>query len=492
MSKTFATLNIGSTNIRLLFVEGRQVVKWGSTPLPPGLVKDGLILRPKVVGALISTLFKSAGVPKKQVIVSLAGLSFTHRMLSLPSKMTGDSLSEAIQRAARKEMMLPDELYLRWQAISGGSDENSFFVLGVPSRPIDVLRETLAAAEIPPYLVDLSPLALARTIHRDEAIAVNLEPDCFDIVLIAGGIPAIMHTMTPRGEGATLEDNIRRLAGELLKTIEFYNNNHPQNPIDPAVPVMVTGELSGNALTAGLISNETGRPVEPVTLPLSFPGEFPAAAFATNIGLALKKLPQKSSGDGQAARFRDINLNILSEKYETGKVRLKPLHGVLALVIVAGLGLLLPANQFHSQSRAETSQLRTDLAGISQELNQAQSLISRARQIEDTINKLEAETETARQNGLYISAKGGDYADNLKLVTGALPVKASFTTVDIGSDLITLKGEADNAFTVVDYVVALEAMKKYSEVRIVFIGESSTPAVGASDVTFNIVITKPS
>jgi Tfp pilus assembly PilM family ATPase len=236
-TRTYVTLNIGSTSVRLLSVEGRQVKKWGSMPLPPGLVKDGLILRPKVVGALISTLFKSVGVPKKQVIASLAGLSFIHRILSLP-RMEHGSLSEAIHRAARKEMMLPpEELYLSWQNIDDRDDEKSFFVLGVPCHPIDVLVETLAEASIPPYLVDLNPLALARTVHRNEAIVVNLEPDCFDIVLISDGMPAVMHTITPRGEGATLEDNIRRLSDELLKTIEFFNNNHPRNPINTAMPV---------------------------------------------------------------------------------------------------------------------------------------------------------------------------------------------------------------------------------------------------------------
>ncbi len=73
--KMYVTLNISSTSIRLLSVAGRKVMKWGSMPLPTGLVKDGLVLRPRVVGAVISALFKSTGVPKKRVIASLTGLS---------------------------------------------------------------------------------------------------------------------------------------------------------------------------------------------------------------------------------------------------------------------------------------------------------------------------------------------------------------------------------------------------------------------------------
>ena len=231
--KTYVTLNISSTSVRLLSVTGRQVRKWGSMPLPAGLVKDGLILRPKVVGAVISALFKSTGAPKKRVITSLTGLSFIHRILSLP-RMERSDQSEAIQRAARKEMLLPlEELYLCWQAIGKRADETDFFVLGVPRNHIDALVQTLGEAGIQPYLVDLNPLALARVANRKEAIIVALEPDCFDIALVADGMPAIMHTINPRGEGATLEDNIRRLVDELSKTVEFYNINHPQNPLSP-------------------------------------------------------------------------------------------------------------------------------------------------------------------------------------------------------------------------------------------------------------------
>ncbi|GAI57774.1 unnamed protein product, partial [marine sediment metagenome] len=84
-----------------------------------------------------------------------------------------------------------------------------FFVLGVPRNLIDAVVQTLAEAGVKTYLIDLKPLALARAASRENALIVALEPGCFDIVLVADGIPAIMHTITPRGEGASIEDNIR-------------------------------------------------------------------------------------------------------------------------------------------------------------------------------------------------------------------------------------------------------------------------------------------
>lgn len=489
------TLNISSTSVRLLSIKGGKVEKWGSVPLPPGLIKNGLILQPKVVGAVISALFKSTEVPRKRVITSLTGLSFIHRILSLP-RMERDAQSEAIQRAARKEMPLSlEELYLGWQAISDGPEETDFFVLGVPRHLIDALVQTLGEAGIQPYLIDLNPLALARAANREEAIIVDLEPDCFDIVLVADGMPTIMHTIAPRGEGATLEDNIRLLVDELSKTVEFYNSNHPRNPLSPTTPLLLTGELSVETNPIELTLAEMGYPVELLAPPLELPPDLPVALFATNIGLALKELSLKSATRGEATLFRDINLNIISGKFRAGTSWVKLPHILLSLVVVTGLGLLLPMDQLRSQAEAETARLQTELTGVSQELDQALLSVDEAEQIEDTIDKIVAEAATVKRGHQYILSRGGSVAHNLKLVTNALPAEAYFTSVETGTDQITVVGEANNAFTVVDYVMALEALERFSEVRIVWIDKSKntgggTTEAGSTGVSFKVVINK--
>jgi Tfp pilus assembly PilM family ATPase len=63
----YVTLDVSANTIRILSVKGRRVKKWGSMPLPAGLVRDGHILDTKAVGAAINALFKSTGVPKKRV-----------------------------------------------------------------------------------------------------------------------------------------------------------------------------------------------------------------------------------------------------------------------------------------------------------------------------------------------------------------------------------------------------------------------------------------
>jgi len=487
------TLNISATSIRLLALKGGQVKKWASLMLEPGLVKDGVILQPEAVAAVINSLFKSTKFPREQVITSLTGLSFTYRVLSLP-RMKPALIEEAIKRGASKEMPLPlEEMYLSWQAIDSGGDEVDYFVFGVPKNLIDTVAETLAAAEVKPYRMDLKPLALARAASKESALIVALEPDCFDIVLIANGIPAIMHNITPRGEGASIEDNIKRLTDELSKTVEFYNNSHLENPLSPTIPLLLTGELSDDAATTTLIQAETAYSVERLVPPLQFPSYLSVALYAANMGLALRKAPQN-----EATSFQDICVNLLSAKQRARAQPLPIRYILVPLALIIAVVVMFALNQARSQAASETISLQTDLNQLSQELHQARLAAVEAEQIKETteatIGEITAEVESLREGHQLILSRGGDFTDILKMVYTAFPSEAHFTSIDIGADQIAVEGVADNPFAVVSYAMVLET-QGFSEVRIAEINDSSVTETETTEpentgVSFKIVISK--
>lgn len=480
----YVTLNITASSIRLLSMKGKQVERWGSAPLAPGLVKDGVILQPKAVGETISALFKSTKVPKQRVIASLTGLSFTYRILSLPRTKSA-LIEEAIQRSARREIPLPlEELYLSWQAINGKHDELDYFVLGVPRNPIDAAVQTLTEAGVEPYIVELKPLALARAANRGDALIVDLEPDCFDVVLVAGGIPTVIHTIAPRGEGANLEDNIRRLTDELSKTVKFYNNSHPETPLSPKTPLLLTGELATDATTSKLIQAEIEYPLESLVPPLEFPPALPIAPFATNMGLALQKVPPKMISKGETNGLHDINLNIISDKYRAKARPLSRRQILLPLALTIAFGLLIGLYQLNNQAGAESVRLQTALGVAGQELHEARLAFNEASQTEETINEMAADTEALKVEHQYILGQRGELATNLTLATGALPASSYFTSIQIGNDQLKIEGETDAASKVISYAQALEELG-FTGVRIANISEADT-----STISFAIVMSK--
>jgi len=488
------TLSINATSIRLLSVKAGRVKEWGEARLEPGLVRDGLILEPKTVGAAIDALFESTKTSKERVVTSLTGLPFTYRILSLP-RMKPALVEEAILRGARQEIPLPlEELYLSWQATGSRHNEVDFFVLGVSRNLIDAIVETLQEAGVKPYIIDLKPLALARAANRVDVLVVALEPDCFDVVLVASGIPAIMHSITPR-QGASIEDDVRRLTDELSKIVSFYNSSHPEDPLSLATPLLLTGELSADAATGRLIQSEVEYPVEFLVPPLKCPPDLPVALYATNMGLALKGVAEKTTAKGDVVRFYDINLNVLSGKYRT-EVRPVPLrHILLTLAAVAAVGLLFFMYQVRSQAGAETMQLQTELSRAGQELHQDLRASNEARQVEDTINEIEADVNALKQEHRDILSERGYFTDALRLVTGALPARAYFTSMEIGADEIIVEGRADSSLAVINYVMALETQGVFSEVRIAELDDSAhtggeTMGGGSTGVSFTIVISR--
>jgi hypothetical protein len=479
--KMYVTLSISNRDIKVLSVKGKRIEKWGNLALADGLVRDGQILQPPDVSEAITTLLKSTGIPKERVIASLSGLSFTYRFLDLP-RMKSTMLDEAVLRAARKEISVSlDELYITWQVLPGKGEEQSYFLLGVPKAPVDALEETLKDAGITPYLMDLQPLALARAANRRDAIIVSMEPDCFDIVFVTGGIPSVIHTISPRSEGATLEDNIKRLADELTKTEAFYQNRHPESPISPTTPLLLTGDLAMELPASGLLQAETEYAVEPLTPVLDCPPELPVAAYSANIGLSLKKATPGKKSAGEEGRFYDININILSGKHRKTPVKPRTLSlWILGAIIAVAVIALFPLAQARSQAIKENNLQQSVLSNISHELNLAKNIAAEDAQTEATIQEIIASREALEAANRNLLVTRGDFTRDLQVITGAMPPATDFTAMEISSQQATVYGETDNVFTVIDYAIALEATGVFPEVRITELDEA-VPVTQAAD-----------
>jgi Tfp pilus assembly protein PilN len=364
---------------------------------------------------------------------------------------------------------------------------------------VDAMVQTLHVAGISPYLMDLHPLALARAANQGNAIVVNLETNYFDIVFIADGTPAVIHTVNPRSEGLTLEDNIRRLADEISKTAAFYQSSQPQHQPNPAIPLLLTGDLAAETAAVELLQAQVDYPIQPLMPQIEFPPDFPVASYAANIGLALKKTPPKP-GAGEGTYYHDININILSGKYRKHRARPLPFRSILIGAIpVIAVVCLFPLSQARAQLTADNTRLDSELLDVSRQLNLANIIADEASQKEEIIKEITASANTLKATNSSILSTRGDYTYDLERVTRNMPPNTIFTTVEIDNDVISIQGEADSVFAVVDYATALETRETFSEVRINSLVEGSsmsdsseveTPPQESGIIIFDILITK--
>lgn len=466
-SKRTVTLNIETDAVRFLVADGMRVGDWGSVPLDPGLVRDGLIYEPTKVSSVIDALFREKKLPKNRVIASLPSLRSLTRIFNLP-KVKPALLEEAIRNEAEREMPVPlEELYLCWQLINGKGEEQRFFVLGVPHDVLDAELKALGQAGIRPVAMDLKPLALARVVDREEALILDLEPESFGIILVASGVPVAMRTLVSRGEAITLEDRIGQLASELARTVEFYNNSHPEHSIGATTPAFLTGSLAVEEVQKGkkrarktneqtgasqLVKAAIDNPVETLSIPFSCPPDLPIGQYAVNIGLALRQAPSRRKTKGGVLGVK--SLNVLPREYLPRPLPVRSIaYGLIAVLLI---GMFFPIYQLKTASEAEG-------AGIQAELRSMGRQTQRDRLAITSITDMETKAKILKEARAFVLGTG-NFSDNLKLVLGALPPGVRLTSISETKAHIGLTGEADGRSEVIRYVANLEGTGTFSKV----------------------------
>jgi len=289
LSRSVTTLHIEGSSVRLLAVRGGQVTEWGTEPLEPGLVRDGVVANPEAVGERIESLLAAHHTGKRNLVAGLSGHRCVPRILDFP-RMEPRLLKEAVPRQMKREMPVPlDEMHLSWQVTSRENGHLRLFVLGVPKDGLDPQVEAIRLAGATLRSMDVKPLALVRAVGRGEAIIADLEPDTLDVIVVRGGVPATIRTVSLRREIDTTEEKVRRRGEERARAVKFYNDTHPEEPLQPSTPTYLTGSLAEAVASSGVAEASIGHPVEPLAPALQYPADLPLATFMVNIGLALKE-----------------------------------------------------------------------------------------------------------------------------------------------------------------------------------------------------------
>ncbi len=475
-SPKIVTLNIESTEVRILIMRGRSVEKWGSVSLASGLVKEGLIADPSAVGQVIRQIVSDFGVKGKDVIASLSGFQSIQRFPNMP-KLSAQMTAEALLREAKRAMPVAlEQLYLSWQLIGEGGDTQSYFLLGIPRNMMDAEVLSIRQGGVTPTTMDLKPLALARMVNREEALIMDIEADSADIVVVSAGQPAIMRTLTMHSD-YPLGKRIHDLIEEFERTLEFHDSSHPDRPLSRVTPLFITGGLAVDPEVVDTITAGVQYKVEALVSPLEAPQELPMAQYAVNIGLALKKVAFD--------RHAEIpNLNILPEGYRPRRLSTK--QAVLVPSVVAGLAFLFPLYQVTNSSVSDVSRAQSELETINQQIQVRQLENKKAREVEDAMILARQRTEGLIGQLQAMSAERVDIHDDLRAVAvEALPPGAIITSASVQGDKVTLSGTADSYETAFKYAYALRQIGRFATVWVSSMTEST------ESVSFNIVVTGP-
>jgi Tfp pilus assembly PilM family ATPase/Tfp pilus assembly protein PilN len=481
------TLNLSSNLIRYVAVGSNGALKYGSVA-PEGLINNGLILQPDVIASQLKSLFAANSLPRERVICSINGLPFSYRLLTLP-KMETEAFNEAVVRAIRKEIPIsPEEMYLYWQAYPTEKNEWQVLVAGVTRQPVDSLIRTLREAGIPPYYLDLQPLSLARLTSEKDAIIVECEKDYSNIVLLVDGIPQALNIIPSLGAQAAQPEEVRQVTSKLIKMVDFYNGNHPKQPVKDSVKVLLTGELVNDAKVVDLVRQEVAYPIEllkPVNKAIA---KLPLHDYVANAGSMFMDVTPKKETGKDVTPHRSINLVKIATELKGGGTGDKAIRKMLLWGTVAvGVIALVLAFVFQNQAQTDINQVQAELDQANEQYHQMQDTIKSTQSIQDDIDKIEAQIKSANDNYATV-IDANDYVSDIGAITRSLPEDFFFTSFKIGRDGISVYGKTIKGSSVVQFARNLESIGGFSVAVINWIDYASS--LDNFKISFLITITR--
>lgn len=286
--KRIVALSIEGTDLRLLYSLGNVVESWDSVPFDPQILKVGQVADSEGLAGVIRGAMEGRDVSKSQVVCALPGLRSVSRVITIP-KVSNKEMPTVVPREINKLMTVSDEdNFLHWQPLSTEADQMHVFVLAVPKEPLMAMMSSLNMADMTPSALDLKPLALARAVNQKDAIIATGESNSMELVIVVDDVPVLMRSVF-LGEGVVTQDYaVGRISDELGRTILTYNEINKDTPLDPEIPIYLTGAAASGVPFALNVAALTGRTIQPLEPPVVYPEGFPLADFMVNVGLVLK------------------------------------------------------------------------------------------------------------------------------------------------------------------------------------------------------------
>jgi type IV pilus assembly protein PilM len=456
MAKKITTLFIRDTCINLLVMKGKQVEKWASSPLEPGLVSQGLIVDEAQVADKVKQIFKETGANTKKITIALSGHDSLYRIINLP-ELPEAVLPEAIRREAKRTIPTPlEEVYFSYQhlpALTKG--ETRIFLVTFPRNLVDALVRTLRQAGVKPYVMDLAPLALCRVPNEPRAIIVNARLEHLDVIVMADRLPQVIRRLVLPGEAESLDERLPLIAEEFNRTVAFYNSAHMEKPLDTTVPVYVCGELAEKPEACQSVANQTGYPMSPLPSPVEVPQGFNPNEFMVNIGLALKELlPVKEEANSSL-----VNFNALPEAY------MPPSFSILRVLVpvgaVIGIGLIILAVILILNNRAEIGTLRSQVTVAETSVTQLQREIAT---LQAQVNSAGA-TAGGLSSALTTMERGRtSIYEDLREIVNLAANKVVLSSINHGGSSISVTGTASGVDLIYGYARALRSSPRFSKV----------------------------
>jgi hypothetical protein len=467
MWNDLVTLYIDDTSLRLLVCQGQVMKKWAIQKLEPGLIKGGLVLQEAEVTNKIKQLMQSQEVKTRKVILGFSGTRSLTRPATLP-QLPKAMLPEAVVREARRVLPVPlDQLYLFWHTIPGPKGKIQIYIAATPRNTVDALVKAIRGAGLEPSRMAIKPLSLTKLVPADAAILVDLQPNEFDIAIMVDGVAQPIRTITLPSEEISAEQKSTMISNDVDRTIKFFDTNNPGKPLDPRVPIYVSGEILGKPDLQNILAHKTGHPVMILTPTLKGPDEVDPERYSINIAMATK-----TARPGRETTFPIADMNLLPVPYQPKPISLTKVMGIPGVIALAGLVIPMIMMMQNVSNVIDSTQNQLNLTNqlINKQTLQRTNLKKQVTDLQNQVNALKEPNDQLSLALDFLSVHQEYTKGDLMITLSKIGPAITLTSITASEGTLTLNGSAPNkedvytyAQAILQYARELDASKRYSQ-----------------------------
>jgi type IV pilus assembly protein PilM len=210
-------VDIGSAAIKAVEARrgsrGIELVRYGIAPTPPGAVVEGGIVDGRAVAGALAALLRTAGIRRREAVVSVAGPNVLSRILRLPP-IPHEEVKQAIRWEAERHLPFPvEEAVLDAQVVGevteDGQRQLEVLLAAAPEAMAMSCVQVLEEAGVRAAAVELSALAMVRVLTLrplpGTVAMVNLGASTTEVAIVRGGVPQVTRTVA-EGAGVLLKE----------------------------------------------------------------------------------------------------------------------------------------------------------------------------------------------------------------------------------------------------------------------------------------------
>ncbi len=464
------TVSIEDTSARITCVRGTRVTFASEAPLQPGWVQNGVVLERAHVSQVISMMLAQYKIREKDTVASVSGIHSVYRVIYVP-KLDRALLAEAARKEMTRVVSVPlSSIYTSWTDVKISDNEIALCLVGLPFDNVNSVMETLKLCGLRMKYLELKPLAVSRVIDEKTAIAVNVQPNSFDLTVVNDGVPEIIRSL-PFSGAATMSDGdkARTVKEEVDRTINFYNSIHQNNPLGQQIYCIVSGILRET------LSMVMGYPVKAAPALLTYPPGQEGNDFIVNSGLALRTINQLTK----------VDINVMPSATPVARpsaaaISPTPLIA-LGVCAVLALGMWVMSGTAEKQTSDMQLLLKQKTAQLSSMQTQYRDVTDQAIKSLDIdqqlLNRLNAPIK-------YLSDQRGLINRDLGQVFASLPATVYLTNVSDDGNVILVQGSAPSEEILLNYARDLRKSGLFKLVLISSVGTSTY-----TEVTFTMQLT---